>query len=480
MQEERHRQSDRPSGASVRALQAAMAIYARWEAERERSPLDRVVAAEFRSRRHLNSRERRWVAEAVYGCVRFLRRQRWLLAQLALPDTAETQLALWSALRAVEGESEPAMLSPLRGERLESALAALPQSSEPYTYLRTTLSFPDPMADALEALLGAEAVSAGEAFNTQAPTTLRVNPLRATRAQVHAALPGTRPTRYSPWGLELPARVNIYDLPGFRAGWFEVQEEASQLAALLMDAQPEQTIVDVGAGAGGKTLALAASMQNRGRLVALDTSGARLEELQKRAQRAGVTHVETGAIVADAEGQWQPTGPSARAWERLRGAADGVLVDAPCTGSGVLRRSPDAKWRVSDPEAFARIQYMLLEQAGALVAPGGTLVYVTCAFERSQNEAIVEAFLASASGERFTLDPAAPRLHRACLRADALAAAPARNRYSGPNVPRVLPSGDVAIAANIETLMSGPYLRTWPHRHGLDAFFGVCLRRQTS
>ena len=142
-------------------------------------------------------------------------------------------------------------------------------------------------------IVGKRSVDAAEAFNRQAPTTLRVNPLRVSWAHLRKSLPEPTPTRYSPWGLEMPRRVNVYDVPGYRTGWFEVQEEASQLVSLLVDAQPGQGIVEVGAGAGGKTLALAALMENKGEIFAIDTSQNRLEELQKRAERAGVTCVET-------------------------------------------------------------------------------------------------------------------------------------------------------------------------------------------
>jgi 16S rRNA (cytosine967-C5)-methyltransferase len=458
-------QLERTYKATPRALTAAIEIYARWEAERERSPLDRVVEAEFRSRRSLNSGERRWIAELVYGAARFARRQAHLLALLGLPITSDARIRLWaSAPAAPDGAPLPATAPPsgfaplVSPERLDAALAALPGPDTPREYLRITRSFPDAMADALESLLSADAPAAAAALNAQAPTTLRVNTLRATRAQVQAALPEAVSTHFSPWGLELPRRVNLYDLPGFRAGWFETQEEASQLAALLTDAQPGQTVVEVGAGAGGKTLALAALLQNRGRLVALDTSEAKLEELEKRAARAGATCAETlRVLAAEEEGQWQPSGAARKRLSRLYNRADVVLVDAPCTGSGVLRRSPDAKWREADIPAFARLQQALLAQASALVAPGGRLVYVTCAFERSQNEAVVEAFLASPPGQAFALEPALPRL---------LAA---RQRLASIS--------NETTASLFDSLAAGPYFRSWPHRHGLDAFFAAVLRR---
>lgn len=528
-----------------RALQAAIAIFARWEAEQEHTPVDRVVAAEFRSRRYLNAGERRWVSSIVYGCVRYRNRQEWLLERLGLAITPEHVIRLWAdapaetAGRSAEEEAAPGSVSAdsereregaspaaeterNRGMRsppvadpaaIRAALAALPGIDALDEMLRVTLSFPEALAAELRALLHDEAAPAAAALNEQAPVTLRVNPLRVGREHLMRALPEAIPTRFSPWGLELPRRVNVHDLPGFRTGWFEVQEEASQLAALLVDALPGETVVDVGAGAGGKTLALAAMMDNRGRLVALDTHEPRLEELKKRAERAGVTCVETLLTGADEEGTWQPSATPRRSLNRLWGQADRVLVDAPCTGSGVLRRSPDGKWREMDTTAMIGRQDHLLQQAALLVAPGGHLIYVTCAFERAQDEDVIDRFLTSQMGRHFVLEPVAQRLISACTRAAHLALLPlalrgpkakkrsgAAPQESGPGVTPVevesLQAGErsndsrpegsalqtstqgaVKSAAVLMELVQGPFLRTWPHRHGLDAFFAACLRR---
>jgi 16S rRNA (cytosine967-C5)-methyltransferase len=455
-------------GASPRAFTAATEIYTRWEAERERTPLDRVVGAEFRSRRYLNSSERRWIAAVVYDSVRYLRRLTTLLHQHDLPDTPENRLRLGidEGVPAFRRSGVPENASPLQSiltPQHPNTLTPNTKLPERRDALREILSFPDVMAEELEALLGTEAIEAGEAFNRQAPTTLRVNTLRTTRANVEQRLPEATPTRYSPWGLELPKRVNIFDLPGFREGHFEIQEEASQLAALLTDAQPGQTVVDVGAGAGGKTLALAALMQNHGRIVALDTSPVALNELDKRAARAGVGIHQSCLLTADEAGLWQLSGVSLRNRNRLLRTADCVLLDAPCSGSGVIRRSPDAKWRSVDSAALERLQQNLLLQGCELVAPGGVFIYVTCAFERSQDEAIVERFLESPAGREFILEPVLPRLQAAFRRTAPL-------------------HGDAPTVEAIETdvlqaLVTGPYLRTWPHRHGLDSFFAACLRR---
>ena len=429
-------------GASERALRAATEILARWLAERDALPLDRITDSEFRARRYLNSGERRWVGAAVYGVVRHFSRQKSLLEALHLPETAENLIRSWADAPA-DSETAPVRLPhtpPLSdAQTWQAALDSLPTPDALAACLRETLSFPDALAAELERLLGAESLDAARAFNRAAPVTLRVNTLRATRERVLRDLPGAAAAVWSPSGVHLPQRVNLPSLPGFREGRFEAQEEASQLVALLAAPQPGQRVADVGAGAGGKTLALAAQMQNRGRLLALDVSARRLEELTLRAKRAGASNIEILAVPADSEGRWQPIGPEARILEKWNRTADCVLLDAPCTGSGVIRRAPDTKWRGADIAAFARLQSVLLEQASVLTAPGGTLCYATCAVEAAQNEAVVEAFLKSEMGRDFEIAPLLPLF------------AP---------------------------FASGPYFRSWPHRHTTDAFFAAKLQRK--
>ncbi|MCW3055370.1 MAG: tRNA and rRNA cytosine-C5-methylase [Chthonomonadales bacterium] len=451
---------------SERAIHAAIEIYTRWQEERDRTPLDRVVGAEFRSRRYLNASERRWTAEALYGSVRYLRRQRRLLEILGREDTPETRLRLWAEADAGD-------------EAVLAAFEQLPGPKTPRDYLRITLSFPDDMATALETLLGTQAIAAGKAFNAQAPTTLRLNPLRADRQRVRTALPALTPTQFSPWGLELPHRVNIFDQPGFRAGWYEVQEEASQLAALLTNVHPGQTVIDVGAGAGGKTLPLAALMENKGRLVALDIALPRLEELQDRAHRAGISKMEIIELEANAEGVWRRDGEARKVLLGLTGSADHVLLDAPCTGSGVLRRSPDTKWRLTDRPVLARLQSTLLAQSSLLVAPGGYLHYITCSFEPEQNEQIVEAFLASAEGKEFSIVPVAGRLLAAWGRAEQMAKQPPRTRRNPEEATPKSPPPSAELKQRFAPLTDSNFLRTWPHRDGLDAFFGATLQRKS-
>ena len=321
--------------------------------------------------------ERRWIGEAVYGTVRYLARQKSLLAALDLPATAENLIGSWAEAPG-DAASSPVLFpqtAPLADrERWRDAINSLPTPDSPAAYLRVALAFPDALAAELERLLGAEAIDAARAFNRPAPVTLRVNTLKASREKVLRDLPDAAPTAYSPAGIVLPKRVNLPSLPGFREGRFEAQEEASQLVARLAGAEPGQSVADIGAGAGGKTLALAARMKNRGRLLAVDVSERRLEELALRAKRAGASCVAALVVPADSTGRWQPIGPALRTLEKWRGSADCVLLDAPCSGSGVIRRAPDTKWRETDLAAFARLQSALLEQGERIGRSGRNAV----------------------------------------------------------------------------------------------------------
>lgn len=436
-----------------RALASATELFTSWQREESHLPLDRIVEAVFRASRFLNSGERRWIGDAVYAAVRFLRRDTALLAVHQLPEKPENHLKLYAI--------EPLTLKTSDGIPLLQTIAdVLPPPENPSEYLRTTLSFSDEMAGELEALLGAEALQAAEAFNHQAATVLRVNTLKARRHPVLYEFPDSHPTRYSPWGVELANRVNLPAQPNFKAGHYEIQEEASQLAVLLTNAKPNETVIEVGAGGGGKTLALAALMENRGRIIAIDSVDERLTTLSKRAERAGVTGVEMLALPADSSGQWQPLGNAVRRMERLAESADCVLIDAPCTGSGVLRRTPDVKWRTGIPKMeIATVQQSLMQQSARLVKPNGMLVYVTCALERWQNEEIVTAFLESDAGHDYQIENPIPRLQSALRRFGVSA----ENQGEG-----------------LASFAQGEFIRTYPHRHRMDAFFMACLRRNPS
>lgn len=411
-----------------RATASAIEIWERWQSQGAALPLDRIVNEEVRNRKSLNSRERRWLTDAIYRNVRLLARQQALCKIMGLEPNAESLLRLWDMETSRDPQAQ---------EEMKAALAQLPTKEDPAGYLRVTLSFPEALASELEALLGDEALDAAEALNEQAPTVIRVNSLKSKPDRILKQVEGSFAAEYSPWGVVLAKRTPIQEIPGYREGRFEVQEEASQLAVLFAGAKPGETVIEIGAGGGGKTLALAATMNNTGKIFALDISAARLASLEKRLPRAGVTIVQTVQLTAKEEGGWS-SAPWSVGGKYERGA-NCVFIDAPCTGSGTLRRNPDKKWFGGEIGDYPKLQSALLEQGSHLVKQGGRLVYITCALERSQNEAIVEAFLDSPAGKDFKLD---------------------------------------AIPSELADFATGRYFRSWTHRHGLDVFFGARLRRK--
>ena len=242
-------------------------------------------------------------------------------------------------------------------------------------------------------VFGDSAGAQGQALAARAPIDLRVNTLKATREKVLKAFArhDAAPTLYSPVGVRLPAREggarspNVEADPAHGRGWFEVQDEGSQIAALLAGAEPRLQVADICAGAGGKTLALAAQMHNTGQIYAYDADAVRFRPIFERMKRAGARNVQT-----------LPPGDEA-ALDALAGRMDLVLIDAPCSGTGVWRRRPDAKWRLTSAQLAERVatQSALLARAARLLKPQGTLAYVTCSLLPEENDRQIEAFLAN-------------------------------------------------------------------------------------
>jgi 16S rRNA (cytosine967-C5)-methyltransferase len=278
-------------------------------------------------------------------------------------------------------------------------------------------------------------------MNQRAPLTVRANTLEGTRDELRQRLQRegvtATPTAYSPWGLVLDGHANAFALQAFRDGLFEIQDEGSQLIALAVGARPGQKVIDACAGAGGKTLALAMEMHNRGEIAALDVDEGRLEEARRRARRDGVHNVRTRVVPADPAEADAVVAPLA--------GADRVLVDAPCSGLGTLRRKPDARWRLqpSDPERFAGLQLELARRHAALVKPGGRFVYATCAIGRTENDDVAERLAREVPG---------------------LAPLPAAQALGA----------ELAAALGAD----GHVVKLYPHRHGTDGFFIACFRRE--
>ncbi len=438
--------SSRPPREDL-VLQACLEAYG--AVRHEGRLADRALDFTLRHKKHLYANERRAVAERVYALLRRQRTVDYLLERSrpgwsSLPTSRQDALRL-AAARVLLGEEAPPVAkdSKLSAEDA-AALKALPQAARalealpPAERFAIAASLPDFLAEKLRAQLGAEAEAAAEAMNERAPLHARVNPLKRDRDALLTLLESegvkATPTALSPFGVTLDTRINAFSLESFKSGAFELQDEGSQLLGMLVDAPPTK-VVDACAGAGGKTLQLAAQMKNRGELFALDIDARRMEDLKKRARRAGVHNVRIRTI---------PNGPEAtEALADLLGKADRVLVDAPCSGSGTYRRKPDARYRLTPQDLSMHVerQKRLLAQFSALVKPGGRLIYGTCSVLREENEAVVEHFLAA---------------HR---------------DFSSKPISEVI--GE-ALAAKVAT---NGFLRLFPHRHGTDGFFGAVLVR---
>ena len=399
------------------------------------APADSIVSYFFRSHKELGQRERHALAETAYAVLR----QRLLWANLAQSGHGPMERRL--VLLAWQGE--PHVLK--KGMTADEAAwlertQAVDRSAMP-DKLRHNL--PDWLSNSLREQLGDEDFWALVAtFSAGAPLDLRVNAIKNKREAVIEALAAANihaePTPYSPIGLRIQGKPALQKLALYTGGEVEVQDEGSQLLALLTGAKRGEMVVDFCAGAGGKTLALGAMMRNTGRLYAFDISGHRLDNLKPRLARSGLSNVYATQIAHENDDRIK----------RLRGKIDRVLVDAPCSGLGTLRRNPDLKWRQS-PKAIEQLQAKqtsILNSAARLLKPGGRLVYATCSLMPAENEIIANAF--SESHPDFALLDAKEQLEKAGV-------------------------------AQAETLVTeAGHLRLWPHRHTTDGFYAAAWERK--
>jgi len=380
---------------------AVLEIYE--QVRREGARADQALQRVLRREKQLRSVERRAVSDAVYGLLRLQGRVDALLSKAlktrgsALDRLATpTQHLLRYAAYLIAGERQSASSAAgLAGPEVTPYAWVLELVAQPARgTLAEETSLPEWLARLWSEQLGEDGTRAlAAALNQRAPLTVRANSLKGTRDELVARLRAeghrVEPTRLSPLGVTFTGRTNVFALREFKAGLFEVQDEGSQLIALACEARPGQIVVDACAGAGGKSLALAAEMKNHGRLVACDRDARRLDELRPRARRAGVHNWEARAV---------PEGPAGEARiADLREKADVVLVDAPCSGLGALRRNPDARWRLTPEEvaSFPPRQLEILQRYSACVRPGGRLVYATCSINRAENQDVREKFLAA-------------------------------------------------------------------------------------
>ncbi|WP_026916014.1 RsmB/NOP family class I SAM-dependent RNA methyltransferase [Christiangramia portivictoriae] len=354
---------------------------------------DKVIEKTLKRDKRWGSRDRSFIAETTYDIVRW-KRLYAEIAEVKEPFSREDLFrifAVWCVLRGVKIPDWPQLEgTPVR--RIKGK----------FDELSRTRKFRESVPDWLDELgvkeLG-EKIWTQElsALNSQAPVVLRANSLKTTPDKLAAILLEegieTNKVRNYPEALELKVRSNIFRTKAFQDGLFEVQDASSQRVAEFLDVQPGMRVVDTCAGAGGKTLHLAALMENKGQIIALDIYGNKLKELKRRAKRAGAHNVETRSI------------DTTKVIKKLYNSADRVLIDAPCSGLGVLSRNPDAKWKLQ-PEFLARIndtQAEILQQYSRILKKGGKMVYATCSILPSENDRQVQKFLKTEEGKEFRL-----------------------------------------------------------------------------
>lgn len=346
---------------------------------------DRTLADALRTHPSLSGAERALVAECVFGLALWRGRLDWL---------ARGERRLWLPLFLVDKSgwsvADAARFADVSEALIARCLQEEPAVEEPVERLMYLHSFPEWIARRwLDQFGPSKALSLATGMNRRGPISARTDVARISREALQKRLleEGVEATlsQVSPVGLRLQGRPNIVALDSWREGLFEVQDEASQLVALAAEAAPGQTVVDLCAGAGGKTMALAATMDGQGRLVAVELNGMRLRDLAGRCRKAGVD----GLVEWRAGDARDPALTS-----DLEGAADSVLVDAPCSELGVLRRGPDSRWRIDPglPGEMAVLQLELLRAGARLVRPGGRLVYATCSVDVEENESVADRF----------------------------------------------------------------------------------------
>ena len=354
---------------------------------------DKVLQQVLKRDKRWGARDRAFIAETTYDIVRWFR----LYAEIAdigkgpFDRNALMRLvAVWIVLKGIPlptwDEFKDTPKRKIKGRFDE--LSSIRKFRE---------SIPDWLDELGEKELGERWDTELRALNNQAKVVLRVNSLKAAIKDVRSSLERegimTETIKGYPQALQLIERANVFTTQAFKDGWFEVQDASSQLVGELLDPKPGMRIVDACAGAGGKTLQLAAMMENKGQLIALDIYDFKLKELKRRAKRNGVHNVETRLI------------DNNKVVKRLKGKADKVLLDAPCSGLGVLRRNPDAKWKIN-PDFLKRVQETqseIIRDYSGMVKPGGELIYVTCSILPSENEHQVNSFLNSEAGNSFSL-----------------------------------------------------------------------------
>lgn len=354
---------------------------------------DKVVEKVLKFDKRWGSRDRGFIAETTYEIVRW-KRLYTEIADVKAPFSRPNLFRIWAVWAVLKGIELPdwKQIEPTPTRRIKGKFDELSKIR------KFKESIPDWMDELGEQALGDKKWTKEiNALNKQAEVVLRVNTLKATKVNLQKALLEenivANPIKGYPDALTLTERANVFRTEAFKNGMFEMQDASSQLVGHFLDVKPGQRVIDTCAGAGGKALHIAALMENKGLLIALDIYGNKLKELKRRAKRDGAHNIETREI------------DSTKVIKKLYNSADRVLIDAPCTGLGVLKRNPDAKWKLQ-PEFLDKItktQQEILQSYSRMVKSGGKLVYATCSILPQENNDQVIAFLASEAGTNFTL-----------------------------------------------------------------------------
>ena len=424
-------------------LQAAIELFSR--VADDTGAADRTIAEWFRSRRYAGAKDRRSVTDLVYAALRRRGELAWRIHHAGLdPEGVPGRRLTVLAASAGSFEEVHALCDgsrfgpPPLSDSERMVLAGLLEPMPPDLPDPARYNYPDWLDASLRARFGHELTAALQALDQRAPVDIRINGLKCDRAAAQARLAadhiGSAPTQLSPIGLRLEGRPRLDDHDLVRSGWIEPQDEAAQIASLLVAAAPGMQVIDYCAGAGGKTLALAAGMRNRGQIYACDPDQRKLDRLMRRVQRAGARNVQVHVLSSD------------NGWlTAIAGRADRVLVDAPCSGTGTWRRNPEARWKLTPALLAEQIERQrdVLDSAAQLVRPGGRLIYVTCSVLREEDESQAEAFLSRYPD--FRLVP----------------------------IPEIWPAAVGGACPTHE-----PSLVLLPHRHGTDGFFVAVFERQ--
>ena len=404
-------------------------------------PLDSCVGDYMRSRRYIGAKDRREIAERVYDMARHHARIGWWLTKNKREDTPRERVLCWLALgenmvqKRLHDLFDGSQYAP---KKLNETEIAFIQNLSGQTVEHKDMDeailveCPPDYEESLRTCFGGDFIDEMRAMQHPASLDIRANIFAMERENVQNSLAKdgveTTLTPFSPWGLRCTGKAYLSKTKAMHKGWLEIQDEGSQLIAYLCDAQPGMQVLDYCAGAGGKTLALAAAMMRKGRIVAMDLDEKRLEKGRRRYKKAGLADIiEIRPLSEERHKKWL---------KRQKATFDVVLTDVPCSGSGTWRRNPDMRWRRYGPalEELLDIQADILDKAAKTVKPEGKLVYATCSLLPEENERQIEKFLAR-HGE-FTIDPL-----------------------------------DDAIG------LGSPFMRLTPHRHKTDGFFAAILKK---